>query len=141
MADGPLPAAPVTPSPPAPGGMENRRFLLIAIGLCLVGWALREMYLFGAIVAQPISGDSLEYWRYAWNLVHHGVFSVHPPSPQAPLPDAWRGPGFPALLALCLGQGEDGALQRAQQLLVLMGTALVPLTIALGRAWLSRPRA
>jgi 4-amino-4-deoxy-L-arabinose transferase-like glycosyltransferase len=141
MVDGPLAAAPVMPSPPAQGGTDNRRFLLIALGLCLVGWALREMYLLGAVVAQPISGDSLEYWRYAWNLVHHGVFSLQAPSPQPPVPDAWRGPGLPVLLAWCLHQGEDGALLRAQQWLVLMGTALVPLTIALGRAWLSRPLA
>jgi 4-amino-4-deoxy-L-arabinose transferase-like glycosyltransferase len=119
----------------------RRRFLLLCLALCLLGFALREAYLFGAVVTEPLSGDAIEYWRYAWNLLHHGVFSVQLPSPVAPTPDSWRAPAFPALLALCLRLGEDGALWRAQQLGVWMGTALVPLTIALGRHWLSRPLA
>lgn len=120
---------------------ERRRFLLLSLALTVVGFALREAYVLSAVVDTPISGDSLEYWRYAWNLLHHHVFSVQAPSPRAPLPDSWRAPAFPALLAWCLGMGEEGALQRAQQLLVLLGTALIPASIALGRVCLSRPLA
>jgi hypothetical protein len=118
---------------------RRQRTLALVIALTLLALALRVAFLTGAEVAVPVRGDIREYWYYAWNLVEHGVFSVAAPGPEPPVPDAWRAPGYPAFLAACLwlAGGAGAAVALAQWLQVLLGTALVPLTFALGRRWLA----
>jgi hypothetical protein len=111
---------------------------VIVLGITLLALVLRVVYFLGAEVDTPIRGDILEYWRYARNLVHYGVFSAAAPD-VAPLPDDYRGPGYALFLALFhwLANGdEDAALAMAQWSQILVGTALVPLTMAVGRRWL-----
>lgn len=43
------------------------------------------------------NGDGAEYQRYAFNLLHHGVFSEDPVAPY--FPGVVRSPGYPAFLA------------------------------------------
>ena len=128
-------AAGITGESAEPG---RARFIALACALGLLGFALREVYLFGAVVPSPGGGDSIDYWNYAWNLVNHGVFSAQPASAAVPVPDSWRSPGYPVLLALCQWLGGEHALAWTLQLQVLLGSLLVPASIALGRQWLSR---
>ena len=123
---------------------EGRRFYWLVLALSLLALELRAAYFTGSTVASPIVGDIVEYWRYAWNLVHHGVYSHAAAAQGAPAPDAWRGPGYPFFLSLCLrlaGGDMAGGVAVAQWTQILLGTALVPLSIALGRTWLSRAQA
>ena len=112
---------------------------LLAVALTVLALVLRVAFLTGAEMPDPVRGDIREYWFYAWNLVEHGVFSLAPPADVAPARDAWRSPGYPAFLALCLwlAGAPEPAVALAQWLQVLVGTALVPLTIVLGRRWLA----
>ena len=116
------------------------RTLLLSLAVFVLALGLRAGYLLGAHVDVPIRGDILEYWSYAWNMLHHGVFSVAQPAAAVPTPDAWRTPGYPAFLALCLKLGGDeGALALAQWLQVFLSAALAPLAIVFGRRFLPPP--
>jgi hypothetical protein len=133
--------ATANPALPMEDGFPRGRFLLLAVAITLLAFALRQSYLLGAQVDTPVAGDGLQYWHYAWNLVHHGVFSAQAPAASTPLADSWRSPGFPVLLAFCQRFGGEADIRWAQWLLVMLGSSLVPLSIALGRFWLSRPMA
>lgn len=106
----------------------------------LLALLVREYFVLVAIVDNPIRGDIREYVHYAWNLYHHGVFSITPPQPAAPVPDAYRSPGYPGLLALCmrLRPQDGGWYALALQMQVLLGTATVWLTMLLARYWLGQ---
>lgn len=106
----------------------------------LLALLIREYFVLVAVVDNPIRGDIREYVHYAWNLHHHGVFSIAPPQTTAPIADAYRSPGYPWLLALCMRlrpQG-DGWYVLALQVQVILGTATVWLTTLLARRWLSQ---
>lgn len=53
-----------------------------------------------AIVDGPIRGDAIQYYAYAWNLLHHGIFSKDIPVAASVIPDSYRDPGYPLFLAL-----------------------------------------
>ncbi|KGQ18842.1 4-amino-4-deoxy-L-arabinose transferase [Lysobacter dokdonensis DS-58] len=120
------------------------RFGLMLALLALLAFALREHYVLSAIVAHPIRGDIREYVAYAWNLAEHGVFGKTPP-PMLPVPDDYRSPGYPWLIALAMrvfGQAPAWDLAGpwypwVLQLQVLLGTATVVMTALLARYWLS----
>jgi 4-amino-4-deoxy-L-arabinose transferase-like glycosyltransferase len=115
----------------------------IAVAITVLALLVRVLYFTGAEVDDPLRGDVLEYWNYASNLVGHGVFSMLPPGAAVPPPDAYRSPGYPAFLALCLRLASTPAqaVQWAQWLQLLLGAALAPMTIVLARRWLSPPAA
>lgn len=107
----------------------------------LFAFLIREYFVLATIVDIPIRGDIREYVLYAWNLYHHGIFSMAPPQWEAlPIPDAYRSPGYPWLLTLSMylrPSGNDWYVL-ALQMQVLLGTATVWLTILLGRHWLNQ---
>jgi hypothetical protein len=116
---------------------RDRTALLLG-AIALLALALRVAYFLGAEVRYPIRGDIVEYWNYAQNLAAHGVFSKAPFGDAAPAPDAWRSPGYPAFLALCLkvaGTGE-GAVALVQWTQLLLGALLAPLAYLMSRRWL-----
>jgi 4-amino-4-deoxy-L-arabinose transferase-like glycosyltransferase len=117
------------------------RFVRLSIAITVLALLVRLFYLWFAKVDHPIRGDIFDYWYYAWNLVHHGTFSVA--ASGAAVPDSFRGPGYPAFLALCMAvTGSAGsALHVAQIAQILVGCGSVLLTIALARSWLGRPAA
>lgn len=122
--------------------MNRRAFLLLAAAIALLAFGVREWYVLAAVPVAPLSGDVSEYLRYAYNLVHHGVFSH---TFDNPVPDDFRGPGYPLLLAALLdpSMGTDAAsltpwLARIAQAQVVLGTLTVALVIALARQWLPR---
>ena len=118
---------------------RDPRFLLWLALVTLLAAAIREHFVLATIVDHPFVGDVRQYVFYAWNLVHHGVFSLAPPQIAAPPPDAYRSPGYPWLISLCMMLRPNGdwyALMLQAQ--VLLGTATVALTGMLGRLWLPR---
>lgn len=78
---------------------------IIALTAAVIAVALRWYFVTHAQVLQPLDSpnvraDAAEYYRYAWNLIHHGVFSSSIPGTPAPSPDSFRDPGYPIFLAL-----------------------------------------
>ena len=120
-------------------GRADRFFLLLAL-VALLAFAVREQFVLTTIVDAPIRGDIREYVNYAWNLVHHGVFSAQAPAfGHLPAPDAYRLPGYPLLLALGMAWFPEGLawVSFVLQVQVLLGTATVVLVGLLAREWLS----
>lgn len=118
---------------------HDRRFLCWLALITLLAFAVRENFVLVTIVDDPIRGDIREYVAYAWNLIHHHVFSVVPPQVHTPQPDGYRSPGYPSLIAMCMAlrpHGDWYALVLQAQ--VLLGSATVTLTGLLGRQWLPR---
>jgi hypothetical protein len=65
---------------------------------------VRWYFVTHAHVLQPLDepggwGDAAEYYRYAWNIVHHGIFSGDVAGTVNPRPDSYRDPAYPAVLA------------------------------------------
>jgi hypothetical protein len=121
-----------------PAGASRFPWLLALVALLAV--AIREQFVLTTFVAVPIRGDILEYANYAWNLVHHGVLSHVPPDPvHVPLPDGYRMPGYPFLIALGLTWFPDHLqwIAFVLQAQVLLGAATVVLCGLLARQWLS----
>lgn len=114
------------------------RFLILMFAVVLFAFLIREYFVLVTVVNTPIRGDIREYVLYAWNLFHHGVFSMAAPQAAAPLPDAYRAPGYPWLLALCmfLRPNSDGWYSVALQMQVVLGTATVWFTLLIARYWL-----
>jgi 4-amino-4-deoxy-L-arabinose transferase-like glycosyltransferase len=114
------------------------RTLLLLGAITLLALGLRVVFFLGAEVRYPIRGDIVEYWNYAQNLVYHGVFSRAPVGDAVPAADAWRSPGYPAFLALCLKlAGSDlGAMRLVQWTQLVIGSLLAPLAFAMARRWL-----
>jgi 4-amino-4-deoxy-L-arabinose transferase-like glycosyltransferase len=81
------------------------------------------------------NGDGAEYQRYAFNLLHHGVFSEAPVAPFHP--GVVRSPGYPAFLAALewIGGRHVLVIQFAQFALLAITSILVGF---IGRA-LARP--
>jgi hypothetical protein len=130
--------------PGAPGASKAPRFGLMLALVALLAFAVREHFVLSTIVDVKIRGDIREYVAYAWNLVAHGVFSSTFP-PEMPVPDDYRSPGYPWLIALAmklfpqeptwnvLGLWYPAMLQ----LQVWLGTATAVLVALLARHWLS----
>lgn len=73
---------------------------LLAIGtIGLLAFLLRWFYVTHTVLDTPVRGDAIEYFCYAWNLVHHGVFSMAKPESAIVLSDSFRDPGYPVFLA------------------------------------------
>jgi hypothetical protein len=106
----------------------------------LLAFLIREYFVLVAVVDIPLRGDIREYVNYAWNLYHHGVFSMVPPQATPPSPDAFRSPGYPWLLMVCmlLKPHGDSWYSLALQMQVVLGTATVWLTMLSARLWLDR---
>src|SRR5215472_18356907 len=80
----------------------RRRFLLVAGLIVLLAMSLRALYVEMAQVEFPIRGDINQYVLYGWNLAHRGTFSTALPAAPTAVPDSYRGPGYPALLAAAM---------------------------------------
>ena len=122
--------------------VSNQRLAWIAAGITLLALALRWYFVTVTVVISPIRGDAIQYFACAWNLAYHGVFSTSAPHAAVVVPDSFRDPGFPALLAVWLklfgdhGQGWYAGILRTQALL---GALTVLLVMLVGRRWLSLP--
>jgi len=79
---------------------SNRTSWLAGLSIFAAALAIRLGYIFTAEVDKPFAGDAGQYFRIAINLVRHGVFSTAIPGNEAPLPDTYRAPGYPAFVAI-----------------------------------------
>lgn len=84
---------------------RQRRLVDVALFAAIVALALflRLYYQQVTVVDQPVRADAAQYARIAWNLRQHGVVSMAPPADTPPVPDSYRGPGYPLLLAGAMG--------------------------------------
>ncbi len=119
---------------------SSRRSWLTSLALLFTFALLIRVYYLG--VAEPgnvVRGDSVDYVTYAGNLLRDGTFSRE--RRPAPTPDAYRGPGYPALVAttMVLAGPErwPSALRGTQAIVGAAACALVALLVApwAGRRW------
>jgi 4-amino-4-deoxy-L-arabinose transferase-like glycosyltransferase len=96
------------------------------------------------VVDAPLRADASEYFSYAYNLHHHGVYSIQrtwtdEPAPARLVPDAARPPGYPIFLAL-LGTPEptQAYLLRVSFAQAVIGVASVWLTYLIGSMLMGR---
>jgi len=83
-------------------GLASRRRFWIAVLLLVGGW-FRIVAIDTTVIDTPLRADAMDYYASAHNLVHHGVYSRSQATlidPGAkPVPDAYRPPGMPLLIA------------------------------------------
>lgn len=93
------------PTPTAPSRREALTAVVIAVFGGLAALAMRWYYVTHAQVLQPLDlpnvrADAVDYYRYAWNLVHHSTFANDLPGAPGVHPNSFRDPGYPVFLAL-----------------------------------------
>src|SRR5678815_1649225 len=90
------------------------------------------------MVVDPIRGDAVQYYSYAWNLLNHHVFSMANPGAELVPPDSYRAPGYPLLLAAWMALVDDFDLWFAGVVLTqcVLGALTAGMTILLARFWL-----
>jgi len=86
--------------------------IVVALLAGLLAVIVRWYFVTHAQVLQPLDGDvpwgdGQQYYRYAWNLVHHHVFSSDIPGTANPKSDGFRDPAYPVLLALGMATTEN----------------------------------
>ena len=116
--------------------MNKRQFLLLSAGVVLTAFALREWYVLASVLPNPTQGDVSSYLRYAQHMVLDGVFS-QAENGAAVVPDAYRTPGYPLILAAIYRfTGMSGWFSAVYQVQVVIGALTVAGVIALARQWL-----
>lgn len=84
---------------------SKRTTVAIALMAGSLALVMRWYFVVHAQVMQPVylnswQGDGEEFYRYAWHLVHEGMFSSDLTGVAHPKPDSFRDPGYPGFLAL-----------------------------------------
>jgi len=116
--------------------------LLLLLGVFSLGF--RCYYLTHAQVLQPFydqlhtRADGVEYYAYARNLVHHGVFSKAPEGRSPLVGDSYRDPGYPLFLAgwLEIFPQWDSWYPAVLLSQGLLGALSVVLALCIGRRWM-----
>src|SRR3954464_138262 len=103
-----------------------------------VALLLRWYYVVTALVDNPIRGDAAQYYSYAWNLLNHHVFSMAKPGAELVVPDSYRAPGYPLLLAGWMALVDDFDLWVGAVVLTqcILGALTAGMTMLLARFWL-----
>lgn len=125
--------------PPQPTAPSHRWIWPAAVVIVtLLALGLRWYYVSTARVINPIRADAMQYYTFAWNLAHHGIFSGSPQGSPTIVPGNYRDPGFPLLLAFWMKLVGNQALWYAAVLLTqaALSALTVPLATQLGRRWL-----
>src|SRR5690606_26790958 len=114
---------------------------LVIAGCTLLALLARLYYVETAVIDGPIRGDAVAYFSYASNLADHGVFSSARPGTGEPLvPDSYRDPGYPFLVAVLMRWlGGEAWYPTLLQLQAMLGAATVGLALALARRWMTAP--
>lgn len=130
----------------AAGASRSRAVLAIAILSTLLALGLRWYFVTHAQVLQSVDqenirGDAVQYYRYAWNMVHRHVFSSASPGTAVAAPNSFRDPGYPLLMAGVMAATASFPAFYAVMLLLqaLLGAATVGLLVLTARNWLPTP--
>lgn len=108
-----------------------------AVAVVLFAFLFRLGYQAGTTVDDPMRTDAGQYTSIGWNILHHGVVSLSPPERTPPLPDSYRGPGYPLLVAASMLMGGDTGWYRYLLLMqAALGALSVALVIATARLWM-----
>lgn len=129
--------------------VSSRTTAIIALTAGFLALALRLYFVTHAQVLQALDdpsvrSDASQYYHYAWNLVHHGVFSGAVPGTADVHPDSFRDPGYPTFLAMGLKLTNSFDAFYALILITqaILGAVTVALLAAAARSWLTlRPLA
>jgi hypothetical protein len=83
----------------------SRSVVAIAIIAGALAIIVRWYFVTHAQVLQPLyqgsgAGNAGEYYRYAWNMIHHSVFSADDIGTVDPKADTFRDPAYPVFLAV-----------------------------------------
>jgi hypothetical protein len=115
------------------------KWWLALFAVTLFALAMRWYYVSTAVVLNPVRGDAVQYYSYAWNMVNHGTFAKDPPGSLSVSPDSYRDPGYPFFLAIWMKLFGTGDAWYAAVLLcqALLGALTVLLATTIGRYWLS----
>jgi len=121
----------------APAG-KQRYWQYGWVAVTLLALSLRWAYLSRMDVDNPMRGDAVQYVSYAWNLAHHGVFSKSTAGSIDVVPDNFRDPGYPSLLAGVMLFSDNFAPWYHAVLLLqgLLSALTVALLMAAIRPWL-----
>lgn len=115
-------------------------FLLTAAAVFLCALFLRWAAVNQTEISGPLRKDAGDYYRYAYNLKHFGVFSRSDEGLQsdlAPAPDALRPPGYPLYIAAFLDDGKGFSfMPRVLKAQALLGAATVLLYLLIFRTYL-----
>ncbi|MGF6712064.1 hypothetical protein QFZ41_003028 [Luteibacter sp. W1I16] len=122
---------------------RHRTALVIAILAGLLAFLLRWYFVTHAQVLETIDagqlrGDAVQYYRYAWNIAHRDVFSSASPTTAIVVPDSFRDPGYPLLMAAIMVLTVSFPAFYAKMLLLqaLLGAITVSLLVLAARDWL-----
>ncbi|KAG9604747.1 hypothetical protein KCV01_g6343, partial [Aureobasidium melanogenum] len=98
---------------------------------------LRLYYVHTVATPNPVVGDSIGYYSYAWNLLQHHTFSIAAPHASTVSPDGFRDPGYPVFLASLVGSGEMGPafIQRVFVAQAILSGLTVWIFALLARRW------
>jgi 4-amino-4-deoxy-L-arabinose transferase-like glycosyltransferase len=119
---------------------------LILIGLILItllGAFLRLHTTLNTTVLAPLRADAGEYFSYAYNLQHYGVYSrqltfLTPSIRPAVQPDAMRSPGYPLfLLPFASAEPTNKTILDITLAQALLGVLMIPLVYLLSKPMLS----
>ncbi|MEZ5445119.1 MAG: glycosyltransferase family 39 protein [Gammaproteobacteria bacterium] len=115
-------------------------FLLSVAAIVLCALFLRWAAVNQTEINGPLRKDAGDYYRYAYNLKHFGVFSRSDEgfqSDRSPTPDALRPPGYPVFIAAFLDDGKDFSfMPRVLMAQALLGTATVLVYLLIFRLYL-----
>ena len=105
----------------------------LALVLCLY-------YQANALIVGPLRADAAQYAKLAINLVQHHVLSGADPGATVFLPESYRTPGYPLILAIIYrlsGQTLHGLYQATLAVQAVMAALTVALVFRIGRHFLS----
>ncbi|HYD79478.1 MAG TPA: glycosyltransferase family 39 protein [Paucimonas sp.] len=125
--------------------VASRYLLLGLLLITLFGAYLRVNAALHTTVLYPLRADAGQYFSYAFNLRHFGVYSHEPKfaAPAdgiAPRPDALRPPGYPLLLTLFAGEVSAAkTILHITLLQAVLGILMIPLVYLIGRELLPDP--
>jgi len=126
--------------PPVPATGPGRRVWIALLVLTVLAAWIRVAYVQDTHLVSPIRADAEEYTSYGYHLQRHGVLSRQDPRLEEPVPDSFRAPGLPVMLALSFEIEERGWVGRwydaVRGMLVLLGVLTVPLSYLLARRML-----
>jgi len=122
-------------------GVQLALGVTVAISIAFV---LRWYYVTTALIDSPLRGDATQYFSYAWNLFHHHTFSIAKADAETIVPDAYRDPGYPLLLAAWMAVIPDFEIARDFEtwyrgvLLTqaVLGALTAGMAVLLARLWL-----